>query len=156
MDEYEIELKEDSKKIDEINDINIILKDHQLAIINRCIEIENNNICNLGIMSDKPGTGKTFAILGLIYYSQKKTNIIVVPQNIILQWCEAINTFSNGKLKYKKFINYNDILDLYNENTKLFEYDILITTSLYYNLIATTVQSNFLNFVIMLIILAEK
>jgi len=145
MDDYEIELTEKSKKIDEINDINIILKDHQLAIINRCIEIENNNICNYGIMSDKPGTGKTYAILGLIYYTKKKSNIIVVPQNIILQWCESINIFSNGKLKYKKFINYDDILDLYNENTKLFEYDILITTSLYYNLIATTIQSNFLN-----------
>ena len=145
MNNYEIELTENSKKIDEINDINIILKDHQLAIINKCIEIENNNICNLGIMSDKPGTGKTYAILGLIYYTKKKSNIIVVPQNIILQWCESINIFSNGKLKYKKFINYNDILDLYNENTELFEYDILITTSLYYNLIATTIQSNFLN-----------
>ena len=145
MDDYEIELTENSKKIDEIYDINITLKDHQLAIINRCIEIENNNICNIGIMSDKPGTGKTYAILGFIYYTQKKSNIIVVPQNIILQWCESINNFSNGKLKYKKFINYDDILDLYNENTKLFEYDILITTSLYYNLIATTIQSNFLN-----------
>jgi hypothetical protein len=146
MNDYEIELIEDSKKIDHISDINIILKDHQLAIINRCIEIENNNICNLGIMSDKPGTGKTFAILGLIYYTKKKSNIIIVPQNIILQWCESINTFSNGKLKYKKFINYEDILDLYNPDTKLFEYDILLTTSLYYNLIATTVQSNFQNF----------
>lgn len=145
MDDYEIELTENSKKIDEIYDINITLKDHQLAIINRCIEIENNNICNIGIMSDKPGTGKTYAILGFIYYTRKKSNIIVVPQNIILQWCESINNFSNGKLKYKKFINYDDILDLYNENTKLFEYDILITTSLYYNLIATTIQSNFLN-----------
>ena len=116
MDDYEIELTENSKKIDEIYDINITLKDHQLAIINRCIEIENNNICNIGIMSDKPGTGKTYAILGFIYYTRKKSNIIVVPQNIILQWCESINNFSNGKLKYKKFINYDDILDLYNEN----------------------------------------
>jgi hypothetical protein len=145
MDNYQLELTEDSKRIDEIKDINIVLKEHQRAMINKCIEIENNNICNLGIMSDKPGTGKTYAILGLIYYSQKKSNIIVVPQNIILQWCESINYFSNGKLKYKKFINYNDILDLYNVDTKLFDYDILLTTSLYYNLIATTMQSNFLN-----------
>ena len=72
MDNYELELTENSKKIDEIDDINIILKDHQLAIINRCIEIEENNMCNFGIMSDKPGTGKTYAILGLIYHSKKK------------------------------------------------------------------------------------
>ena len=140
----DILLTEDSNKIDEIIDINIILKDHQLAIIKKCLEIEDINICNLGIMSDKPGTGKTYAILGLIYYSKKKRNIIVVPQNIIIQWCESIHTFSDGKLTYKKIINYSDILDLYNEDTKLFDYDILITTSLYYNVIATTIKSNFL------------
>ena len=38
-------------------------------IINKCIEIEDTNICNFGVMSDKPGTGKTYAILGLIYRS---------------------------------------------------------------------------------------
>ena len=52
-------------------------------------------------MSDKPGTGKTYAILGHIYNSKKKRNIIVVPQNIIQQWCDSIHKFSNGKLKYK-------------------------------------------------------
>jgi hypothetical protein len=97
-------------------------------------------------MNDKPGTGKTYAILGLIYYTQKKNNIIVVPQNIIQQWCESIHFFSNGKLKYKKIIHYSDILDLYNDHSNLFDYDILITTSLYYNVIATTIKSNFLNF----------
>jgi len=145
MDEYEFELTENSKKINPINDINIILKDHQLAIINKCIEIEENNMCNFGIMNDKPGTGKTYALLGLIYYTKKKPNIIIVPQNIILQWCESINIFSNGKIKYKKLIDYSDILDFYNMDTKLFDYDILLTTSLYYNLIATTLKSNFLN-----------
>jgi len=145
MDEFEFELTENSKKINPINDINIILKDHQLAIINKCIEIEENNMCNFGIMNDKPGTGKTYALLGLIHYTKKKPNIIIVPQNIILQWCESINIFSNGKIKYKKLIDYSDILDFYNMDTKLFDYDILLTTSLYYNLIATTLKSNFLN-----------
>ena len=141
---YEYQLDEKSKKIDEIYDINITLKDHQLSIINKCIEIEDMNMCGLGIMNDKPGTGKTYAILGLIYYTKKKKNIIVVPQNIISQWCDSIHTFSDGKLTYKKFIDYSDILDLYNENTKLFEYDILLTTSLYYNVISTTMKSNFM------------
>jgi hypothetical protein len=94
-------------------------------------------------MSDKPGAGKTYSILGLIYHSQKKPNIIVVPQNIIKQWCDSIHSFSDGLLKYKKFTDYSDILDLYNENSELFNYDILITTPLYYNLIATTMKSNF-------------
>ena len=140
-----IELNEDSERIDPIIDINIELKDHQLAMIKKCIDIENLNICNLGIMNDKPGTGKTYAILGLIYFTKLKKNIIVVPQNIINQWAESIYLFSDGKLNFKKIINYSDILDLYNDNTKLFEYDILLTTSLYYNAISTTMKSNFLN-----------
>lgn len=137
-------LDESSEKIEIIENINILLKDHQLAIIKKCIDIEEVNICKLGIMSDKPGAGKTYAILGLIYYSKKKPNIIVVPQNIIKQWCESIHSFSDGLLKYKKFTDYSDILDLYNQNSLLFEYDILITTPLYYNVIATTMKSNYL------------
>jgi hypothetical protein len=138
-------LNEYSDKIIHPENININLKDHQLAIIKKCIEIEEANICNMGIMSDKPGTGKTYAILGFIYQSCKKRNIIVVPQNIINQWCESIHLFSNGKLTYKKFVYYSDILELYNENNTLFDYDILLTTSLYYNVIATTIKSNYLN-----------
>ena len=33
-------LNKDSPKIDHLEDINITLKDHQLAIIKKCIEIE--------------------------------------------------------------------------------------------------------------------
>jgi hypothetical protein len=139
----ELYLDQSSEKIQHPDNINITLKDHQLAIIKKCIDIEEVNICKLGIMSDKPGAGKTYAILGLIHHSQKKPNIIVVPQNIIKQWCDSIHNFSDGILKYKKFINYSDILDLYNETrTELFNYDILITTPLYYNSIATTMKSN--------------
>ena len=41
------------------DDINIKLKKHQLAMLNKCLEIEKNN--NMGIMRDKPGAGKTYA-----------------------------------------------------------------------------------------------
>lgn len=139
----EIDLDEESPKV-YLDDINIELKDHQLAIIKRCLEIEDVNICNFGIMNDKPGTGKTYAILGLIYYSEKKNNMIVVPQNIIKQWCDSIHLFSDSKLKYKKILEYSDILELYNPDCNLFDYDILLTSSLYYNVIATTINSNFL------------
>ena len=139
----ELLLNEDSNMIEELYDITITLKDHQRAIIKKCLEIEDTNICNFGVMNDKPGTGKTYAILGLIYYSKKKPNIIVVPQNIISQWCDAIHTFSDGKLKYKEFTDYSDILYLYNEKNSLFDYDILLTTSIYYHVIATTMKSNF-------------
>jgi hypothetical protein len=40
------------------------------------------------------------------------------------------------------FINYSDILDLYNQETKIFDYDIILTTSLFYHSIATTIRDN--------------
>ena len=52
-------------------DVSIKLKKHQLAMLKRCKEIENNNNI-FGIMNDKPGTGKTYAILGLIFNEKKK------------------------------------------------------------------------------------
>lgn len=137
---YDIELTSDSTKIEQPLNINITLKDHQLAMVNKCIEIENVNMCNFGIMCDKPGTGKTYVILTHILLSGKKRNIIVVPQNIINQWCDAIHNFSNGLLKYKKFIEYSELLNLYNTDSDLYECDILLTTALYYNMIATTVN----------------
>lgn len=138
-----MELNENSKKIDhhENININITLKEHQLAIVQRCIDIEQQNICNIGIMSDKPSTGKTYCILSLIYCTKLKPNIIIVPQNIINQWTHSIHTFSNNLLKYKKYTEYSDIIDLYNTNN-LSEYDIIITTSLYYNVLCTTLNSN--------------
>jgi len=138
--EYDYELTPDSLKINQPLNINITLKEHQLAIVQKCIEIEDVNIRNFGIMCDKPGTGKTYAILAHILLSGKKRNIIVVPQNIINQWCDAIHNFSDGLLKYKKFIEYSELLDLYNTESELYEYDILLTTALYYNMIATTVS----------------
>ena len=60
------------------------------------LDIEKDNLCNFGILSDKPGAGKTYVILGLIYLTKnnlsKKTNIIVVPQNILNQWKLSINS----------------------------------------------------------------
>jgi hypothetical protein len=139
-----MELNEESDRIDQPQNINIKLKDHQLAIIKHCYDIEDINICNIGIMSDKPGTGKTFVILGMIYISNKKPNIIIVPQNIISQWSNAINQFSNGIIKYKKITEYSELLNLYDSSfaLELSNYDIIITTSLYYNMLATTMKSN--------------
>ena len=133
-----------SERIEHPLDISIKLKDHQLAIVKRCREIEDINICKMGIMSDKPGTGKTYSILTLIYISKKMPNIIIVPQNIITQWCNSINQYSNGKLKYKKMTEYSELLNLYDDKyvSELSEYDIIITTSLYYNMLATTMKSN--------------
>lgn len=122
--------------------INIKLKNHQLAMLKRCKDIENIENNNFGIMSDKPGTGKTYVILSLIYESMQlnKTNIIIVPQNIYSQWITSIENFTQ-KLTYRKFIEYDNIISLYNNSAILSENDIILTTSSYYHIIATTLES---------------
>ena len=63
------------------------MKQHQLAMLNKCLDIESTN--EFAIMRDKPGSGKTYVVLTMIYELKdianklpKKTNVIVVPQNI--------------------------------------------------------------------------
>ena len=126
--------------------INIKLQKHQLAMLKRAIDIENfDNEINkntFGIMNDKPGTGKTYVVLSLIYETKKpkETNIIVVPQNIYSQWITSIEKFSSN-LSYTKFINYENIMTLYNNQDILSKTDIILTTSSYYHIIATTLSS---------------
>ena len=131
----------DSKIDEHPKDINIKLKKHQLAMLKRCKEIENTNT-SFGIMNDKPGTGKTYVILSLIYDTKllNKTNIIIVPQNIYSQWINSMDNFSKN-LSYKKFIDYENIITLYNDPKVLIENDIILTTSSYYHIIATTLNS---------------
>jgi hypothetical protein len=133
-------LSSDSEIDNYPRDINIKLKKHQLAMLKKCKEIENIN--NFGIMSDKPGTGKTYVILSLINDSKllNKINIIVVPQNIYSQWIISIENFSKY-LSYKKFIDYDNIITLYNNPKILIEKDIILTTSSYYHFISTTLNS---------------
>ena len=98
-----------------------------------------------GIMSDKPGSGKTYSILGHIYESGLKNNLIVVPQNIIQQWTESIYSFSDGLLHFKKLLNYSDIMDFYhNDNQNYNEYHIYLTSSLFYHSLTSALNSNFL------------
>ena len=63
-------LNQNSEKYLQPNDININLKEHQLAMLNKCLEIEKNN--EFSIMRDKPGSGKTFVVLSMIYELKKK------------------------------------------------------------------------------------
>ena len=143
MDDYL--LNDNSKLIEQPKNINIILKNHQLASIQKAIEIEKFNILPYGIMNDNPGSGKTYTILGLIYHLQSKNNLIIVPQNLINQWIESIINFSDGLLTFKKIINYSDIIDFYDDSNQYFnKYNIYLTSSLFYHSICTTFNSFFL------------
>ena len=124
-------------------DISITLKNHQLAMLKKCIIIEKIPENKYGIMNDKPGTGKTYVILSIIYENlhESGTNIIVVPQNIYSQWASSIEKFSN-KLTYKKFINYDYIISLYSNPNSILETNIVLTTSSYYHHIATTLAGS--------------
>jgi superfamily II DNA or RNA helicase len=134
-------LTNDSLLADHPINIDIQLKKHQLALLQRCLDIEKAGN-KFGIMNDKPGTGKTFVILSLIYQTiQSNTNnIIVVPQNIYTQWIENLERFSN-RLCYLKLINYDNILSLYNDPSILFKYNIILITSSFYHILSTTLES---------------
>lgn len=140
-------LNQNSEKYLQPNDININLKEHQLAMLNKCLEIEKNN--EFSIMRDKPGSGKTFVVLSMIYELKKKdiqnkvpkkTNIIIVPQNIYFQWCYSIERLTEN-LSYLKFVEYEHLLNLYNEPASLYDKDIILVTSSYYNSLASTMTS---------------
>ena len=138
-------LNENDPCIDQPKNINIILKNHQLASIHKALIIENFNILPYGIMNDKPGSGKTYTILGLIYHTKSKNNLIVVPQNLIQQWTESIINFSDGLLTFKKILDYSDIIDFYDENNHCFDkYNIYLISSLFYHSLCTTFNSYYL------------
>ena len=115
--------------------------DHQKAMFSRCKDIETNS--PVGIMADRPGSGKTYVSLAIISDSIKKSrelkkpNILVVSENIYNQWIDSILKFNN--IKFCKFIEYSDISQLYFNNQILVEYDILLTTPVYYNIIVCVV-----------------
>lgn len=111
---------------------------------NYTIEIESN----YGILADKVGSGKTYMILGLIcnnlipkdrsiilsssiysvmrYYDMQKcikTNLIIVPHNLTIQWKEA---FQNSNLKTYVIIKNIDIdIDI----NDIENYDVIIISS---------------------------
>ena len=117
----------------------IRLKPHQLAMLKKCNNIESLNY-KYGILADKPGAGKTYVLLSMILCDEVKgLNIIVVPQNIYTQWIEAIQAFSD-ELTFTRYVNYEDISSLYYV-PELPKSDIIITTALYYNIVADSLSS---------------
>ena len=63
-------LNENSDKYEQPDDININLKEHQLAMLHKSLNIEENN--EFAIMKDKPGSGKTYVVLTMINELKKK------------------------------------------------------------------------------------
>lgn len=124
------------------------LKPHQEALLYKGLELDEQMAgSNLpfGVLSDKPGSGKTFVVLALIYYAKKLfkstgPNIIVVPHNIYNQWVDSIDNFLGKILTYKCLLEYNEITALFTNTELLYKYDIIITTPLNYGVFASTVN----------------
>ncbi len=143
-------LDENSKRFSvKDNPFRLQLKPHQEALLYRALEIDEKGFGSslpFGLFSDKPGAGKTFVALSLIYYSKvffnsQGVNIIVVPHNIYTQWVEAIDNFLGRTLTYKCLLDYNEITALFSNLSMLYKYDIIITTPLNYGVFASTVNS---------------
>ena len=131
---------------------NIRLKPHQLAMLKKCQDIELL-LHRYGILADKPGSGKTYVLLSMILCDDiKGLNIIVVPQNIYTQWIQAIQLFSDA-LTFTTYVNYEDISGLYYV-PELPKCDIIITTALYYNIVADSLNTS-PNLVVKRVILDE-
>ena len=146
-----------SKKMS-MNDTPLLIKlmNHQRAVIYKMImmelKIDKENHHRYAMLSDKVGSGKTYCVLAYLYimnkmiYPKKKpnVNIIVVPYNICSQWRNSLQSIfgpSGNIIKYSLFTEYSDIMKLYTNTEALFEYDILLTTSLYFDNIAKTINS---------------
>jgi hypothetical protein len=125
------------------------LKPHQEALLYRALELDEQNAGSslpFGVLSDKPGSGKTFVVLAMIYYAKKifksqGSNIIVVPHNIYSQWVDSIDSFLGRTLTYKCLLEYNEITALFTNTELLSKYDIIITTPLNYGVFASSVNS---------------
>lgn len=143
-----------SKKIN-INDnpFKKKLKPHQETLLYKVLEIDNNNSFKetpFGVISDKPGSGKTYVVLAMIYYSikifnNKGLNLIVVPHVIFNQWQQSIDNFLGNKLKCYYLIDYNQISRLYVDKNILTNNDIIITTPILYDVLAATLNSLSIN-----------
>jgi hypothetical protein len=150
----DIVLNSASPRVDAPNTCkNIVLWDHQRAMLARCKYIEDNptfgvakilyderfmkkdaikqesNVA-IGIMNDPPGAGKTYVILALVAMDNvHTTNVIVAPKNILSQWETALSTMygtvDNCNLAWTK-PTYESINRLYMNKDAFTKYRALL------------------------------
>lgn len=136
-------LEQSSPKLDVHS--NIRLFPHQQAIVHKLIEMEQKprKKTFVGVLRDPPGSGKSFPLLAMILHEKrmfKKTqNLLVIPHNIHEQWLKYIKEFSS-ELNAISLMNFGQITSLNFEAGLLFEFDIFITTSTFYPMIASTLK----------------
>ena len=149
-----------SPQIDQPEFIDITLKEHQKTSIFAMSNLESDGKIiykeltiesNVGILSDKPGSGKSIMIISLIsnnvmpplhkriHYGSPfvclkdnnqdyllKTNLLIVPNKLVSQWASYFKFCNN--LKVYKVNTKNDLSKL----TNLEIYDVIICSDLKY------------------------
>lgn len=90
-------INENENNASQPDKIKILLKPHQLKMLNKCLQLEqtkivnneNNNIIktSIGIIGDKVGSGKSYIILGLICnkYNINNNNIQMIHHNLLFK-----------------------------------------------------------------------
>lgn len=120
----------------------IKLKKHQLAMLEKINNLEKKTdvIC----LCDSPGSGKSYVFLAAVLWDiacgSKKTNLLVVPQNIFKQWSDYIKNYSN-LFKVKACVEYADVVNSVQSKEKFNKFDIVITTPLYYTVLCDVLNN---------------
>jgi hypothetical protein len=152
----------------------LVLKGHQSAMVKRCLETEKNiDDYPYGVINTPVGSGKTFVCLSLPLLDKHKpaagnslwanifgsssdpdsgvttgATMIVVPSHLFSQWQDAIKKFlegGNGGLKIKVFNKYTDVTNIYHNENALKEADVFLISSLYFNVVSTTIKTMKIN-----------
>jgi GTPase SAR1 family protein len=117
----------------------------------------------VGVIGDKVGSGKSFVLLALISsdtepinkpfcsshaidnvqitryldYSgilDAKTNVLVVPHNLCVQWSECLRMHCSPDVTYltvSRYVHYTSLAD-----SNIQDYDLIVVTSTFYNFVA--------------------
>lgn len=144
MSNVSYELTDKSPVIGQPKEIIVPLTKYQKAILYKAfVEIENKGM-KFGFMGDKPGAGKTAAILSLVaaekVINKNSQTVIVVPQNLLNQWESEIKKFCSENIKTVVIDSYSLIREFYDVDNHAYykSFDIILTTSTFYKLLQDT------------------
>ncbi len=109
---------------------------HQLALLQAARTVEASG-APLAALVDRPGAGKTHVLLSLAL-DRRGTTVVVAPQSILRQWQRAALAFD---LDVATIEGYGPVADVLNASEALTAspHDVVLTTSLFYNVLAASV-----------------
>ena len=101
-------------------------------------EIDGNKRFMLGDMTVTHNTAVSLcmALVEKNTLRKRALNIVVVPQNICMQWMSEIKKFTGNMLKVMLLIDYSSISELTFQPSAISKYDIVLTTPMYFSTLA--------------------